>query len=108
VAVFLSFSGSIIGASEVILLPLDVLKIKVQTNPAALGDGTAAGLRFAITDIRSLYAVAGATALTNIPESFALFFGAEAVYQVTKKEQKKNNIIVLCTGLLHCVVAMCF
>ena len=30
-----SFAGSIIGIGEIILLPLDVLKIKRQTNPEA-------------------------------------------------------------------------
>lgn len=31
-----SVAGSLIGVGEVLLLPLDVLKIKAQTNPDAL------------------------------------------------------------------------
>ena len=30
-------AGSFIGVGEIILLPLDVLKIRAQTNPAAIG-----------------------------------------------------------------------
>jgi hypothetical protein len=76
-------SGSIIGVGEVLLLPLDVLKIKAQTNPAAFG--TAGGMGAARLmwneGPRSLYAGAGATAMRNAPGSFALFGGAELVYQ---------------------------
>lgn len=66
-------AGCLIGMGEVVLLPLDVLKIKAQTNPAALsGRG--------IFDIvknegGSLYAGALTTMVRNAPGSFALFGG---------------------------------
>lgn len=75
-------SGSLIGIGEVLLLPLDVLKIKAQTNPAAFGDHKGFGaVRLLWTEGRALYAGAGATAMRNAPGSFALFGGAELVYQ---------------------------
>jgi hypothetical protein len=66
-------AGCLIGLGEVVLLPLDVLKIKAQTNPAALsGRG--------IVDIiknegSSLYAGTLTTMMRNAPGSFALFGG---------------------------------
>jgi len=75
-------AGSIIGIGEVILLPLDVLKIKAQTNPAAFGDHKGWGMvKMLFSEGRSLYAGAGATAMRNAPGSFALFGGAELTYQ---------------------------
>jgi len=75
-------AGSIIGVGEIMLLPLDVLKIKAQTNPAAFGDAKGFGTaRLLWTEGRSLYQGAGATAMRNAPGSFALFGGAELVYQ---------------------------
>jgi hypothetical protein len=67
-------AGSIIGIGEVILLPLDVLKIKAQTNPAAFGNHKGLGMvRMLWTEGRGLYAGAGATMMRNAPGSFALF-----------------------------------
>lgn len=61
-------AGSLIGIGEVLLLPLDVLKIKAQTNPAAFGDAKGIGaVKLLWTEGRSLYAGAGATALRNAP-----------------------------------------
>jgi Mitochondrial carrier protein len=60
-----------------VLLPLDVLKIKAQTNPESIaGRG--------IVDIftkegMNLYRGAGWTAARNAPGSFALFGGAAVV-----------------------------
>ncbi|CAM9676971.1 unnamed protein product [Ectocarpus sp. 4 AP-2014] len=79
-------AGSIIGVGEIALLPLDVLKIKAQTNPESLaGRG--------VVDIfakegRGLYRGAGWTAARNAPGSFALFGGAsvmkEYVFQLER------------------------
>lgn len=66
-------AGSIVGIGEVALLPLDVLKIKAQTNPDTLkGRG--------IVDIFTkeglgLYRGWGWTMARNAPGSFALFGG---------------------------------
>jgi len=72
-------AGSLIGIGEIALLPLDVLKIKMQTNPDAFkGKGV-----FNVVKehgIRSLYSGAGWTAARNAPGSFALF-GANSFAQ---------------------------
>mmetsp|Transcript_40727 Transcript_40727/g.53644 ORF Transcript_40727/g.53644 Transcript_40727/m.53644 type:complete len:322 (+) Transcript_40727:154-1119(+) len=73
-ALLYAFAGSLMGVGEIVLLPLDVLKIKAQTNPESLkGRG--------IIDIFSkegmgLYRGAGWTAARNAPGSFALFGGS--------------------------------
>lgn len=69
-------SGSLIGIGEVILLPLDALKVKAQTSPEQLhGRG--------VVDIFAkegfgLYRGAGYTVMRNAPGSFALFGGNTA------------------------------
>lgn len=70
-------SGALVGIGEVALLPLDVLKIKSQTNPLALrGRGLFTILRE--EKLRGLYRGAGWTVARNAPGSFALF-GASAL-----------------------------
>lgn len=65
-------AGALVGIGEVVLLPLDVLKIKSQTNPAALrGRGLIGVLRE--ERIGGLYKGAGWTMMRNAPGSFALF-----------------------------------
>jgi hypothetical protein len=68
-----SISGSLIGIGEIVLLPLDRLKVLSQTNDAALAN------RSLVSVIRSegmgLYAGAGVTAMRNAPGSFCLFGG---------------------------------
>lgn len=68
-----SISGSLIGIGEIVLLPLDRLKVLSQTNDAALAN------RSMLSVIRSegmgLYAGAGVTAMRNAPGSFFLFGG---------------------------------
>lgn len=67
-------AGSIMGVGEIVLLPLDALKIKAQTNPAALqGRGVFQIFR---EEGFGLYRGAGWTALRNAPGSFSLFGGA--------------------------------
>lgn len=67
-------AGSLIGIGEIILLPLDVLKIKRQTNPEAFrGRGV---LRIVKDEGFSLYRGWGWTAARNAPGSFALFGGS--------------------------------
>ncbi|TAQ85150.1 hypothetical protein B7494_g6524 [Chlorociboria aeruginascens] len=69
-----SFAGSIIGIGEIVLLPLDVLKIKRQTNPEAFrGRGVFAIVR---DESFGLYRGWGWTAARNAPGSFALFGGS--------------------------------
>eukprot|EP00903_Cladosiphon_okamuranus_P010445 g9881.t1 len=67
-------AGSIIGVGEIALLPLDVLKIKAQTNPESLAGRGVADIF--LKEGRGLYRGAGWTAARNAPGSFALFGGA--------------------------------
>lgn len=67
-------AGSLIGIGEIALLPLDVLKIRAQTNPAAIaGRGI---VQIFQTEGFALYRGAGWTAARNAPGSFALFGGS--------------------------------
>ncbi|KAK2871708.1 hypothetical protein FQN49_002916 [Arthroderma sp. PD_2] len=73
-AIMHATAGSLIGIGEIILLPLDVLKIKRQTNPDAF---RGRGLFKIISDEgMGLYRGAGWTAARNAPGSFALFGGS--------------------------------
>ncbi|AGO14048.1 AaceriAGR191Wp [[Ashbya] aceris (nom. inval.)] len=66
-------AGSLIGVGEIVLLPLDVLKIKRQTNPESFrGRGFVKILR---DEGMGLYRGWGWTAARNAPGSFALFGG---------------------------------
>lgn len=82
-------AGSLMGVGEVALLPLDVLKIKAQTNPDVLkGRGLA---EIFTKEGRGLYKGAGWTAARNAPGSFALFGGASAVqYGIFRLEDPKK------------------
>lgn len=68
-------AGSMMGAGEVVLLPLDVMKIKAQTNPEYRGKGMAFLLRN--EGLANLYAGWQWTMARNAPGSFCLF-GANA------------------------------
>jgi len=69
-----SLAGSMIGIGEIVLLPLDVLKIKRQTNPEAFrGRGL---FRIIKDEGFGLYRGWGWTAARNAPGSFALFGGS--------------------------------
>ncbi|EPS40774.1 hypothetical protein H072_5343 [Dactylellina haptotyla CBS 200.50] len=73
-AIMYATAGSIIGIGEIVLLPLDVLKIKRQTNPEAF---RGRGLFTIIKDEGfGLYRGWGWTAARNAPGSFALFGGS--------------------------------
>ncbi|KAK9462652.1 mitochondrial carrier domain-containing protein [Lipomyces oligophaga] len=66
-------SGSLIGIGEIVLLPLDVLKIKRQTNPEAFkGRGF---FKIIADEGLGLYRGWGWTAARNAPGSFSLFGG---------------------------------
>ncbi|KAK3344612.1 mitochondrial carrier domain-containing protein [Neurospora tetraspora] len=74
-AIMHSTAGSLIGIGEIVLLPLDVLKIKRQTNPEAF---KGRGVFKIIKDegFGNLYRGWGWTAARNAPGSFALFGGS--------------------------------
>jgi hypothetical protein len=67
-------AGSLTGIGEVVLLPLDVLKIKRQVNPEAFrGRGV---LRIISEEGTALYRGWGWTMARNAPGTFALFGGS--------------------------------
>ncbi|KEF51285.1 uncharacterized protein A1O9_12635 [Exophiala aquamarina CBS 119918] len=73
-AILNATAGSLIGIGEIVLLPLDVLKIKRQTNPEAFR--SRGFLRIVADEGFGLYRGAGWTAARNAPGSFALFGGS--------------------------------
>ncbi|KIW67969.1 hypothetical protein PV04_03947 [Phialophora macrospora] len=73
-AILNATAGSLIGIGEIVLLPLDVLKIKRQTNPEAFR--SRGFLRIVADEGMGLYRGAGWTAARNAPGSFALFGGS--------------------------------
>ncbi|KAG8623660.1 hypothetical protein KVT40_008636 [Elsinoe batatas] len=82
-------AGSIVGIGEIVLLPLDVLKIKRQTNPDAFrGRGV---LRIVADEGFSLYRGWGWTAARNAPGSFALFGGSAAAKEYLFKLKDYNS-----------------
>ncbi|KAJ2497136.1 high copy suppressor of abf2 [Coemansia sp. RSA 1972] len=82
-------AGSLIGIGEVALLPLDVLKIKRQTNPEAFrGRGL---VRIVCDEGMGLYRGAGWTMLRNAPGSFALFGGSAFVKEYVFGLENYNN-----------------
>lgn len=82
-------AGSIIGIGEIVLLPLDVLKIKRQTNPEAFrGRGV---MRIVADEGFGLYRGWGWTAARNAPGSFALFGGSAAAKQYFYKLSDYNS-----------------
>ncbi|KAJ3021511.1 UNVERIFIED_CONTAM: hypothetical protein HDU68_009595 [Siphonaria sp. JEL0065] len=66
-------AGSLIGIGEIVLLPLDALKIKMQINPGQKG------MDIIKQEGLGLYRGAGWTAARNAPGSFALFGGSAIV-----------------------------
>lgn len=88
-AIMHATAGSLIGIGEIVLLPLDVLKIKRQTNPEAFrGRGV---LRIVADEGFGLYRGWGWTAARNAPGSFALFGGSAAAKQYLFKLQDYNS-----------------
>ncbi|KAL4398845.1 high copy suppressor of Abf2 [Malassezia pachydermatis] len=67
-------AGSLTGIGEIVLLPLDVLKIKRQTNPEAFR--SRGFIRILLDENVNLYRGWGWTAARNAPGSFALFGGS--------------------------------
>lgn len=72
-------AGAMVGAGEVFLLPLDVLKIRSQTNPDSLKHSLWNIIK---TENISLYKGTSWTIARNVPGSFALF-GANALAKKT-------------------------
>jgi hypothetical protein len=68
-----SVAGCMIGIGEIVLLPLDRMKVMSQTNEGAMkGQGV---IKLIKSEGMGLYAGAGVTAMRNAPGSFCLFGG---------------------------------
>jgi len=96
-------AGSIIGVGEIVLLPLDALKIKAQTAPDQLkGRGV---VDIFVKEGASLYRGAGWTAARNAPGSFALFGGnaaAKSFMGIDEGQQATwaQDAIASCSGAI--------
>ncbi|KAG9943866.1 hypothetical protein KCU81_g8455, partial [Aureobasidium melanogenum] len=88
-AIMHATAGSLIGIGEIVILPLDVLKIKRQTNPEAFrGRGL---FRIIADEGFGLYRGWGWTAARNAPGSFALFGGSAAAKEYFFKLTDYNS-----------------
>lgn len=93
---------SIVGIGEIVLLPLDVLKIKRQTNPAAFANRSLASI--IMSENFSLYRGWAWTAARNAPGSFALFggsaFAKEYLYKLSDYNTASwsQNFVASCAG----------
>ncbi|MDI1489247.1 MAG: high copy suppressor of abf2 [Ramalina farinacea] len=100
-AIMHATAGSLIGIGEIVLLPLDILKIKRQTNPEAFrGRGV---VRIVRDEGMGLYRGAGWTAARNAPGSFALFGGSAAAKQYLYTLNDYNSA----TWLQNFVASIC-
>lgn len=72
-------AGACVGLGEVMLLPLDQLKIKAQVNPEAL-KGRGMMKIFRDEGFANMYRGWNWTAVRNMPGSFALFGATSVVY----------------------------
>ncbi|EMC96401.1 hypothetical protein BAUCODRAFT_33728 [Baudoinia panamericana UAMH 10762] len=88
-AIMHATAGSIIGVGEIVLLPLDVLKILRQTNPDAFRNRGV--VRIVADEGFNLYRGWGWTAARNAPGSFALFGGSAAAKQYLFQLQDYNS-----------------
>ncbi|KAJ5794475.1 hypothetical protein N7457_001074 [Penicillium paradoxum] len=109
-AIMHATAGSLIGIGEIVLLPLDVLKIKRQTNPEAFrGRGL---FKIVADEGMGLYRGAGWTAARNAPGSFALFggsaFAKEKIYKLSdynKATWGQNFVASVCGASASLVVS---
>ncbi|KAK2755692.1 hypothetical protein FQN54_005841 [Arachnomyces sp. PD_36] len=109
-AIMHATAGSLVGIGEIVLLPLDVLKIKRQTNPEAFrGRGV---FRIVADEGMGLYRGAGWTAARNAPGSFALFGGSasakEYIYALedyNKASWLQNFVASICGASASLIVS---
>lgn len=102
-----STSGMFVGLGEIVLLPLDMLKIKAQTNPAALS-GRGVGEIFR-TEGWALYRGWNWTAARNMPGSFALFGATSVIYSWVfdlDKNDKKTMFQTFCGSFMGGVASI--
>ena len=97
-------AGSIMGVGEIVLLPLDVLKIKAQTNPETLkGRGL---IQLIKEEGRNLYKGGAWTAARNAPGSFALFGGSAICKEFIFKLDNYSDATILQDAIASVVGAV--
>jgi Mitochondrial carrier protein len=97
-------AGSIMGVGEIVLLPLDVLKIKAQTNPEAFkGRGL---IQLVKEEGRNLYKGGSWTAARNAPGSFALFGGSAVCKEYVFKLENYGSATVFQDAIASVVGAV--
>jgi len=102
-----AITGSLIGAGEVILLPLDVLKIRMQTNPDLIKNKSFTNI--IKEEGVGLYRGSGITVIRNMPGSFALFgansFTKNVIFDLKDEEKATlyQNFISSTIGALTCI-----
>jgi len=102
-------AGCIVGASEVVLLPIDRMKVLSQTNKAALA-GRPMYRIVADVGITKMYAGIGTTVTRNIVGSFMLFggaaltkeyaFGLENYRKATFAQDVVASLVGACLGVI--------
>lgn len=103
-----SLAGCFVGIGEVILLPLDRLKVLSQTNEAALRGQSA--IRVLLREGRGMYAGTLVTMTRNAPGSFILFGGTALTKEVCfglkdyRKASTLQNAVASSVGSILCVV----
>ncbi|KAK5936978.1 high copy suppressor of abf2 [Knufia obscura] len=109
-AILNATAGSIIGIGEIVLLPLDVLKIKRQTNPESFRNR--GFLKIIQDEGMGLYRGAGWTAARNAPGSFALFGGSAwakekifALQDYNKATWAQNFVASVCGASASLIVS---
>lgn len=88
-----SVAGMMIGVGEIVLLPLDRLKILSQTNDGALKNRSL--WQIISTERLGMYAGAGVTAMRNAPGSFFLFGGTAFTKDVIFRINENKPATVL-------------
>ncbi|EGF76683.1 hypothetical protein BATDEDRAFT_18033 [Batrachochytrium dendrobatidis JAM81] len=86
-------AGSMIGIGEIVLLPLDALKIKMQTNAGSYSGQSV--VQIIRQEGWGLYRGATWTAARNAPGSFALFGGSAIVKEYLFKLEDYNKATFL-------------
>lgn len=103
-----ALSGALVGVGEIMIVPLDVLKIKKQTNPEAVrGRGF---FKLCKDEGFNLYRGSFWTAARNGPGSFALFGGAalakDHIFQLEDYNAASwwQNFVASCCGAVSCIL----
>ncbi|KND02693.1 uncharacterized protein SPPG_01778 [Spizellomyces punctatus DAOM BR117] len=103
-------AGLVIGMGEVVLLPLDALKVKGQTNPSLLHGTSPWALLVRPSSLRKLYSGAGWTAARNMVGCFALFGASAAakdiIYDLNEGKEKATLMQTLVASFCGAIASI--